>query len=139
MGAVDFLVVTDDPGFAAPLVEATNALTTVSEHHTDVSDLLLLSLVAVWLGDGRYVWPREHLQEEDGWLSLWGDEPAQVDGLTAENRRALVAEGRGSVCGRGIAVGSGEDLPEGFATDVLARRRCVDRRADLVYFGAIPV
>jgi len=148
---VDFLVLSDDPAAAAPLVSEFDALTTTDRRRTDISDLLLLSsadvivcsissfsLVAAWLGEGRYVWPREQMDEQGAWLSLWGHQPAQKDGLTAQNRSALAAMGDARPHGRGVAVAWGSPLPVEFVDDLRAHRRCADRRADLIYYGVIP-
>jgi len=148
---VDFLVVSDDLDASRPLVDEFGALTTAAESRTDLSDLVLLSLadvivcsissfslVAAWLGEGRYVWPREQMDEQDGWLSLWGHEAAQRDGPTAQNREALGADVGRAPSGRGVALAWGGLLPRGFADDVRAGRRCSDRRTDLIYYGVVP-
>jgi hypothetical protein len=147
---VEFLVVgqLDDPEVSG-LARELDALTTAEERWTDVSDLLLLagadvlvcsvssfSLGAAWLGQGVYVWPRWQLVEHDGWLSLWGDQPAQQDGLTAQNRRALTACGT-APAGRGVAAPLDGRLPDGLEALLRERGDC-DRRSDLVYYGVVP-
>jgi len=151
MDDADFLVISDDLAAVRPLIRELDALTTADQRHTDVSDLLLLSfadvivcsvssfsLVAAWLGDGRYVWPREQMDEREGWLSLWGYQAAQNDGLTSQNRTALAAMGDARPHGRGVAAAWGGPLPDEFADDLRSARRCDDRRADLIYYGVIP-
>ena len=148
--SVQFLVLGADaagPGMA--LVNDLGALTTWSERHTDVSDLLLLSiadllvcsvstfsLVAAWLSDSPYLWPSAQLHREDGWQSIWGIEPAQRSGLTASNRREL----SGLVeppSGRGIPVPPSGRLPEAVSVALATGDRAWDRRADLIYYGVV--
>ena len=65
----------------------------------DASDLLLLasadllvcslssySLTAAWLGAMPYLWLRDQLHDDDGWLSMWGAGPVSARDSTAANR-----------------------------------------------------
>lgn len=147
---VQFLVLgADAAGPGRALVDDLGALTTWSERHTDVSDLLLLSmadllicsvssfsLVAAWLSDAPYLWPSAQLHLDDGWQSIWGMESAQLSGLTASNRRQL----SGLVDpppGRGIPVPPSGRLPEAVSVALAPGDRAWDRRADLIYYGVV--
>jgi hypothetical protein len=148
--SVQFLVVGDTvSGAAGDLVNELGALTTAGESHTDVSDLVLLStadllvcsissysLVAAWLGDSPYVWPREQLQIENGWLSLWGEEPAQRSGLTAENIQELSVAHEAPIA-RGVPVPLNGALPKELSLALSHSGAGWDRRADLLYYGVV--
>ena len=149
---VQFLVLGAE-GMSGPawsLVDDLGALTTWTERHTDVSDLLLLSmadlaicsissfsLVATWLSDSPYVWPSVQLHREDGWLSIWGAETAQRNGQTTTNRREL-AELAEQPLGRGVPVPPDGRLPPEVSRVLEPGRAPIwDRRADLIYYGVV--
>lgn len=147
---VQFLVLGGSPdGPAGVLAGELGALTTWSERRTDVSDLVLLSaadllvcsvsafsLAAVWLSDAPYLWPRDQLHDEDGWLSIWGAEEGQKTGLTASNRLELSAA-REPPIARGIPVGGDGFLSEPVTRALIGSRGPWDRRADLIYYGVV--
>ena len=145
-----FLVVTDHlEGDVAELAVQLRALTTVGQRYPDVSDLLLLaradllvcsvssfSLTAAWLSDAPYLWPREQLHSRDGWLSMWGGEPIQAEGLTAAHRRGLARCSHAPV-GRGIPVPLDGTLPGDLASLPIGRLSKWDPRADLLHYGVV--
>ena len=150
--SVQFLVLGAEgtAGPARSLVDDLGALTTWTERHTDVSDLLLLSmadlavcsistfsLVATWLSDSPYVWPSAQLHREDGWMSIWGAETAQHEGQTTANRSEL-AELDEPPLARGIPVSPDGRLPPEVSRVLESGRTPIwDRRADLIYYGVV--
>lgn len=148
---VQFLVLGADPtGSLGSLVDDLGALTTVGEKYTDVSDLLALamadllvcsvstfSLAAAWLSDAPYLWPSAQLHSEDGWLSIWGMEPAQRVGPTAANRQELARRGEPTP-GRGIPVPRSGQIPEEVSRALASKDIVWDKRADLIYYGVVP-
>ena len=122
----------------------------MGEKYTDVSDLLALamadllvcsvstfSLAAAWLSDAPYLWPSVQLHSEDGWLSIWGMEPAQPGGLpppTAGNGRIEGNRLRGAA----FPVPPSGQIPEQVLRALASKDFVWDKRADLIYYGVVP-
>ena len=136
----------------APLIGAVNALTTFDQRHTDCSDLLLMSLcdvlvcspssyslLAAWLSGRPYIWPAEQCWLEDGWFSLWGNEPWQrpPSGLTSKNRSEVTLSDRPWIS-RGLPVGADGAVPQYLLAHLETLLGLKDRRTDLIYYGVVP-
>lgn len=105
--------------------------------HADllVCSVSSFSLQAAFLSDSPYVWFSGHLNDRDGWMSIWGHEPGQQGGPTDENS----TPGGSEPWGRGFAMsGHEEELAAALTAVLELRLRLGDRRRDLVYFGALP-
>lgn len=93
------------------------------------------STLALFLSDASYVWPREQLVEDDGWLSIWGAEPDVRRGPTAAAIRHV--ERCEPTVPRGVALAEGEKVD---LSGWLERRRsgaASQRQSDLIMFGAL--
>lgn len=93
------------------------------------------STTAIFLSEAAYVWPREGLNDIDGWLSIWGHEPDVRSGPVAEAVRAQVKE---RLVPRGIPLAEGEDVDLASWVEQAARRGSVWRpEADLINCGVV--
>jgi hypothetical protein len=124
---------------------------------TECSDLLLMaqadlricsissySLVAGFLAGGPYLWYEPQLTLEDGLYTLWGQEPAEREPQSATSRaRDFVAALQPSVettAGfQGHAMGLGDPLPPGLILQLERHLSALDRRTNLLDYGALPV
>ncbi|GAA0683070.1 hypothetical protein GCM10010193_41100 [Kitasatospora atroaurantiaca] len=141
-------IMSDDPSKAARLLpEWSRSIARPRRTLEDLSvmaaaDLLVcsistFSMLAAFLSDAPYIWFRPHLDESEGFLSIWGFRPEQRTGRTAANIRQEQRDPSGMPA-RGAAMGMGDDVPAWLA-DYLRMRVALRRRsADLIHFGAIP-
>lgn len=95
------------------------------------------SMLALFVADCSYLWPREALTSHEGWLSIWGHDPQVASGPTA----AAIAEQSEAGAGpmpRGIplAIDEHADLEDWLQA---ARARVNDRsvKSDLLYYGVV--
>jgi hypothetical protein len=93
------------------------------------------STLALFLSDASYVWPREQLVEQDGWLSIWGAEPEVRRGPTAAAIRHLTRTDPAHPRGVALAQGDSVDL----AGWLERRHPGADSQpeSDLILFGAL--
>ncbi|MBA4860957.1 hypothetical protein H1V43_06090 [Streptomyces sp. PSKA54] len=141
-------IVSDDPRQAARMLPEWSSCRdrswTVLEDLSIMAaaDLLIcsvssFSMLAAFLSDAPYVWYQPHLDENDGFLSIWGYLPEQWRGPTGANIR----KEEQNAClpaTRGVAVDAGGELPS-WLTDFLMTKAALGRHsADLVRYGAIP-
>jgi hypothetical protein len=106
------------------------------------ADLLIcsissFSMLAAFLSDAPYVWYHPHLSEQEGFLSIWGVDPAQRTDLTAANMRCERQDGVG-LPARGVAMRVGDELPPWLAVHLRMRVALRRRSADLIHFGVVP-
>jgi hypothetical protein len=127
---------------------------------TECSDLLLMaqadlrvcsvssySLAANFLSGGPYVWYEPQLTLNDGLYTLWGDEEAQKKqgSPTALSKKFLAKISGSSRGGRpmavnflGVAMATGNPLPERLIELLEKRLRDHDSRTNLVEYGCVP-
>ena len=145
-GRVTTLVLSDDPGSADEVGSTAIALParakpllsdvlTLAEADLLVCSVSSFSMLGAFLSNAPYIWYRPQLVEEDGWLSIWGDEPGYGHAATARSRQRA-AERRSR--GRGIPLDVDEPLPDDLLRDLEARLRQRDSSADLLRFGVLP-
>jgi hypothetical protein len=150
---VRFVVVSDgDPARLASLVGGPDTLLSSSIGDNPCGDLLILatadllvcsvssfSMWAAFLSQAPYVWFSGNLQEHEGYLSIWGHEPAQrrPTGATSRHVQAL-RSCTAQVTPRGIPVGFDSAVPDDLFRR-LEQTHCVRRTAsDLVQYGVVP-
>jgi hypothetical protein len=110
------------------------------------ADLLICSIssFSLWgavLSDAPYLWYRPQLSRQDGLLSIWGHEAAQLlDDSVGMRNRCLVggAAEPESISPRGVAVDDDGDLPEHLLTYLRLRLAMKRPETDLVHYGVIP-
>lgn len=151
---VQFLIVSDGSmQQLAPLLDSCGGITTTDIPDSDVSDLLALadadllvcsissySLWAAFLSDAPYLWFEPHLQKLDGYYSIWGHHPGQLES-GSYTRRAVekfASGAAGLVPGRGIVVPYEGALPETLFATLAARHQRPRLESDLVYCGVLP-
>ncbi|MBT9591084.1 MAG: alpha-1,2-fucosyltransferase [Thiobacillus sp.] len=153
--AVQFLIVSDGtPQQLAPLLDSCKAITTLDIPNSDISDLLALantdllvcsvssySAWAAFLSDAPYLWFEPNLQQIEGYYSIWGHEPGQLN-PAGYTRRAMDCcddpEAR-FLHARGVPVRRDGALPESLFDRIAARHRSARPEFDLVCYGAVPV
>lgn len=101
-----------------------------------VPSISSFSLLALFLGESRYVWPREHLWSNEGWLSIWGGEQGIGGSATRLQMRASVDS---LAQPRGVPVAADGRVPETLAAELSAgtERQVFRHRSDLIYYGVV--
>jgi len=150
---VRFVVVSDgDPARQASLLGGPDTVVARSIGDNPCGDLLLLatadllvcsvssfSMWAAFLSQAPYIWFSGNLQEHEGYLSIWGHEPAQraPDGATLRHIQALRTCAAG-VMPRGVPVGFDGVVPD-HVFRLLEEMHGMRRTAsDLVQYGVVP-
>jgi hypothetical protein len=144
-------LVTDDPGsvVAVRLRDRFNMYCPESSSHSSVlNDLMTLvqadvvicsvssfSLLASFLSDKPYIWHLPQLTDHEVARSIWGAEPAQISGTTAENLLHISDFGP---LYRGYALAEGDPIPEPLMHHLMDIVQLRDRRKDLIYYGVVP-
>lgn len=97
------------------------------------------SMLAIFLSDALYVWPREQLVEQSGWLSIWGTDERVVGGPMAAHRAAHEARGDRNVSPRGMPLATNEaiDLTAWLALRNVERAGGHPQESDLLYYGVV--
>lgn len=141
-------IVSDDPVQASRMLsdwDSCNARSwTVLEDISIMAaaDLLIcsvssFSMLAAFLSDAPYIWYQPHLDEQGGFLSIWGYLQEQTTGPTGVNIRKE-RKNAGLPATRGVAVDFDGELPT-WLMDFLMTKAALSRRsADLIRYGAIP-
>jgi hypothetical protein len=148
---VEFILFTDgDESALAEFIAEFQPVTTLRQSNADCSDLLAMtvadllvcsvssySMWAAFLSSKPYLWFQPNLQEVDGFLSIWGHEPAQLppDGLTARNVMELQQRRDGNP-GRGVPVGVDGQLPELLIQRMKEAIALKSATTDLIRYGA---
>jgi hypothetical protein len=95
------------------------------------------SMLAIFLSDALYLWPREHLTETQGWLSIWGYDDQVRRGPLAAHAASMAAahDTTTTALPRGLplAVGDAPDLADWLLTAGAPHHRC----SDLIYYGVV--
>lgn len=146
---VEIVLVTDDP--QAPVVtrllERRSAVVPPQRARPLLSDLLLLanadflvcstsafSQLAAFLSGSPYAWFEPHLNDHDGWRSIWGhEEAAEAPGTTLRNLAA--ADGDGA--GRGFPVRPDGSLDDELVALLAERLRLKQADRDLLQHGIV--
>lgn len=102
-----------------------------------VCSISTFSMLAAFLSDAPYIWYRPHLDESDGFLSIWGFRPEQQTGTTAANAKEEQQE-ETVLPARGLPMGIGDDVPAWLAELLMTRVALRRRSADLIHFGVVP-
>jgi hypothetical protein len=109
-----------------------NDLYTLMSSDLVVPSVSSFSMAALWLGNASYLWYRDQLTDVDGWLSIWGAEPAQKQsGSPTLASTQLAAEG-----GRAIPF-DGAYLDEAVLEHMEMASQRRRRERDLIYYGAL--
>lgn len=152
---VQFLVVSDGtPPELAPLLDSCEAITTLDIPNSDVSDMLALantdllvcsvssySIWAAFLSDAPYLWYEPNLQQIDGFYSIWGHQPGQLN-LNSYTRKAMKYGNNPEASfssARGLPVPHTGILPESVFDRVVARSQFTRPECDLVCYGVLPI
>jgi hypothetical protein len=121
----------------APRRSALEDLSVMATADLLICSISSFSMLAAFLSDAPYLWYHPHLSEQEGFLSIWGVDPAQGTDLTTANVRYERRVGA-SLPARGVAMRVGDELPT-WLTDHLRMRVALRRRsADLIHFGVVP-
>jgi hypothetical protein len=146
---VTFLVLTDDQGSPTVrrLVDEAGAVLPPHRSRPVLSDLAAmasadllvcsvssLSMLGAFLSSSPYLWYAPHLEATDGWRSIWGREPEQRTGTTAENRRI---SGGGSPLPRGVPVADDGEVPAPLVDRLRGAADLRDVRHDLILYGVV--
>jgi hypothetical protein len=157
-GQVDFALVTDArPDEIRPFLDTFRPLTSFHLQDTACSDLLLMafadalvcsvssySMWGAFLSGAPYLWCAEHLQDHDGFGSLWGHEAGQAapHGPTARKLRQARADPdatRRPAGVRGLAVDWSGQVPAHFCERLLAAAQERAPERDLLRYGVVPL
>jgi len=141
----------------AAFIKEFDPITSTDLPHTECSDLLTMasadllvcsaSTYSMWgacLSEAPYIWYAPQLYEEDGFVSLWGNEGAQraSGGLTRRHKAELLnSDGQliaADICPRGAPVGEDGVIPTYVLS--LLKSRVSTRRpvTDLIMYGVVP-
>ena len=93
------------------------------------------STLALFLSDASYVWPREQLVEQDGWLSIWGAEREVRLGPTAAAIRHLKRSD--PALPRGVALAQGDTIDLAHWLEGRHSGAVSEPQSDLILFGAV--
>jgi len=152
---VQFLIISDGTAEQLqPLLDGLPAVTTSDIADSDCSDLLALasadllvcsvssfSTTAVFLSEAPYLWFEPQLQQhEEGFYSIWGNEPAQQlpDGATRQALDSKVLMDQ-SDSGRGVPVGLDGNVPEALLRSLVAQKAARHIDGDLVRYGVVRI
>jgi hypothetical protein len=153
-GMVRILLCTDadakDPAVRAILdsipdghpVEVSNGSVLADLRRLSQCDVLIpsvssYSMLALFVADCSYLWPREALTSQDGWLSIWGHDPQVACGPTAT---AISQQSRTRVGGRPRGIPLAIDEQADLVDWLQAAHASVNDtsiKSDLLYFGVV--
>lgn len=153
-GKVQFLVVTDGTAAQlAPLLDVSDAITTMDIPDSDVSDMLALagsdllvcsvssySAWAAFLSESPYLWFEPNLQNLNGYYSIWGHELRQQQPGSFTRRAADTFETYGSPKPfRGLPISADGIIPQNLITELLEKKNKNRFASDLVNYGVVPI
>lgn len=85
-------------------------LRTLAASEVVVPSVSSFSMLALFLSQSGYLWPAHHLNQFEGWLSIWGHEQGVRAGPIAETIQRLGSEPAAAVLPRGVPMGEGHQL-----------------------------
>jgi hypothetical protein len=147
---VQFTLVSDaNPSYLAPYKTGFCAITTESQNHRDISDLLILasadvlvcsissySLLAAFLSKGLYLWYEPQMTSVNReFYSLWGGEDYQKSPSSATQQNLRLAENDDSAAPRGLPVKASGKLSDSALAAISAQRH--PAFCDLVQYGTV--
>ncbi|WP_155853894.1 hypothetical protein [Arthrobacter sp. H5] len=101
-----------------------------------ISSISSFSLLAIFLGDGNYVWHRDQLGEQGGWLSIWGHENFEHGG--GSTKSAIKSRETNPMrIQRGLAQGGTPRWTDHFIRALEEKAMLRARASDLIYYGVI--
>ncbi|MDA8358793.1 MAG: hypothetical protein M0Z95_21425 [Actinomycetota bacterium] len=128
----------DLPGCSITLLSgsATEDLAVLASCDFIIPSISSYSLLAIFLSDAFYCWPQEHLNDTDGWLSIWGHESSSGGPPTTES---IASQGPEAVLiVRGIPVQAHTPSWPRWLPDALAARALVRASStDLCMYGVV--
>jgi hypothetical protein len=145
---VGFLVFSDGDGEAVRrLVRDVGAVTPPARRRPLLSDVAAMaqadllvcsvssmSMFAAFLSGAQYVWYGPHLERCGGWRSIWGLEPEQRTGITAQNRSA---RSEPAPLTRGVPVDDDGQVPLDLVQRLEEQVEIRDPRHDLLLYGVV--
>ena len=94
-------------------------------------------MLALFVSEAAFVWPRSGLNEHHGLLSIWGHEVDQVPGPTAD-AIAWAQSHEISPITRGIPFPSDEGRIREWLQAVQSKQLPTQIQSDLLYYGVTP-
>lgn len=147
---IQFTVISDAPSeVLEPLTNELAAITTHSQHHRDISDVLILSmadvlvcsissfsLLAAFLSKGFYLWYEPQLNlDACGLRSLWGGQLNQQSSSSPTRRNAQLSAENSHAVPRGLPVGVDGILSNDDLEMISALHR--PTYCDLIHYGVV--
>jgi len=110
------------------------ALRLVSQADLIVPSISSFSLLAIFLSDAKYLWPRKHLTTRQRTLSIWGFEKDQRDGPTDWLRESALNPNCNHLMNRGIPFPS-TDFD--YMKEWIGSKLIYPISQDLIYYGSV--
>lgn len=110
------------------------ALRLISEADLIVPSISSFSLLAIFLSNAKYLWPRKHLTTRHGTLSIWGFEKDQIDGPTEWLRESALNPNYNHLMNRGIPFPS-TDFD--YLKEWMHSKLIYPISQDLIYYGSV--
>lgn len=101
-----------------------------------VSSVSSFSMLAAFLSDAPYVWHRDQLHENGGWLSIWGHEP-QNEGGGPTRRSQTISSKTGHSRNRGLAHSMRPNWSARLLQYLEHRAGMRAKSGDLIHYGVV--